>query len=45
MSDTTRHDSRQNADTTPTRRVTVKEAAALLDVTPMPYEPGFGVAP
>ena len=34
MSDTTRHDSRQNADTTPTRRVTVKEAAALLDVTP-----------
>ena len=34
MTDTTRHDGRPGADTTPTRRVTVKEAAALLDVTP-----------
>src|SRR5215213_7603553 len=34
MTDTTRHDGRPGADTTPTRRVTVKEAAALLDVSP-----------
>src|SRR5215212_3073970 len=34
MTDTTRNDGRPGADTTPTRRVTVKEAAALLDVTP-----------
>jgi len=34
MTDTTRHDGNPGADTTPTRRVTVKEAAALLNVTP-----------